>query len=215
MTRPAPLASSASAGVNPSVGESRQWLILFDDVGREHLTGLRAYVQGVVGGAWGDEERIAGVQSEGRSSVEHHLNGPGDDVPDLLARVQVPARLDAGRDLGEHLDDLPPRNRRCAVLELGALELVGQGVQRLRRHRTQPTACSAERMTSLTWPGREIMIRCEPSSSTISALARFASDRITSAPAALSPVATTAQLGRFLHAATPDFSSNAAAATGL
>src|SRR5580765_3633020 len=39
-------------------------------------------------------------------------------------------------------------------------------------------------------------------------------DRMTSAPAALSPVATTAQDGSLRQAGVPDFSSNAAAATG-
>ncbi len=39
-------------------------------------------------------------------------------------------------------------------------------------------------------------------------------DRTTSAPAALSPVATTAQAGRFFQAGGPFFSPNPAAATG-
>ena len=48
----------------------------------------------------------------------------------------------------------------------------------------------------------------------MSAPARWAIDRTTSAPAALSPVATTAQDGNLLQAGAPDESLNAAAATG-
>ena len=69
-------------------------------------------------------------------------------------------------------------------------------------------------ITSVTACGCEIMITCDPSTSVISALARWAIDRTTSAPAALSPVATTAQAGRFFQAGGPFFSPKAAAATG-
>ena len=48
----------------------------------------------------------------------------------------------------------------------------------------------------------------------IVAPARSASERITSAPAALSPVATTAQEGRSFQAGAPDGSENASSATG-
>jgi len=48
----------------------------------------------------------------------------------------------------------------------------------------------------------------------MSAPARRAIDRMTSAPAALSPAATTAQDGSFRQAGGPDASLNAAAATG-
>jgi hypothetical protein len=67
-------------------------------------------------------------------------------------------------------------------------------------------------MWSVTVCGWEIMITCEPSTSTMSALARWACDRTTSAPAALSPAATTAQDGSFFQAGDPDTSVNAAAA---
>jgi len=50
--------------------------------------------------------------------------------------------------------------------------------------------------------------------SVMSAPARRAIDRMTSAPAALSPAATTAQDGSFRQAGGPDASLNAAAATG-
>src|SRR6266571_1255854 len=52
--------------------------------------------------------------------------------------------------------------------------------------------------------GWEIMITCEPSTSTMSAPARRAIERTTSAPAALSPVATTAQDGSFRQAGGPE-----------
>ena len=48
------------------------------------------------------------------------------------------------------------------------------------------------------------MITCEPSASVMVAPARWAMERITSAPAALSPVATTAQVGRDFQAGGPE-----------
>lgn len=48
------------------------------------------------------------------------------------------------------------------------------------------------------------MITCEPSASVIVAPARSAMERITSVPAALSPVATTAQAGKAFQAGGPD-----------
>jgi hypothetical protein len=60
--------------------------------------------------------------------------------------------------------------------------------------------------------GRDLpAVRAAP---VIVAPARSAMDRTTSLPAALSPVATTAQLGSFRHAGAPERSSNAPAATG-
>ena len=79
-----------------------------------------------------DQEPVAGVQGEGGLALDLHAHGPGDDVADLLAGVLMPARLDAGRDLGQHLDDLPAGDRGRRVLELGALELAGEVVARLR-----------------------------------------------------------------------------------
>ena len=58
------------------------------------------------------------------------------------------------------------------------------------------------------------MITCEPSSSVIFAPARSAIERTTSVPAALSPVATTAQDGRCFQAGGPFGSENADSATG-
>ena len=63
-----------------------------------------------------DEEGIARVQREGRTVLDPHLDGAGQDVPDFLTGVHVPAGLDAGRDLGEHLDDLAPGNGGRQVL---------------------------------------------------------------------------------------------------
>src|SRR5258707_3932983 len=82
-------------------------------------------------------------------------------------------------------------------------------------YRPEPTvAWAAFTMWSVTACGWEIMITCEPSTSTMSAPARWAMDRTMSAPAALSPVATTAQDGSFFQAGGPQTSVNAAAATG-
>ena len=57
------------------------------------------------------------------------------------------------------------------------------------------------------------MITCEPAISVISAPARSAIERTTSVPAALSPVATTAQLGNVFQAGRPFGSENASCAT--
>ena len=66
-------------------------------------------------------------------------------------------------------------------------------------------------MTACGW---EIMITWDPSTSVIAAPARWAMERTTSLPAALSPVATTAHDGRFFQPGVPLGSANAAAATG-
>jgi hypothetical protein len=76
------------------------------------------------------------------------------------------------------------------------------------------TAVSAVRMTSVTASGCEIMITWEPSISVIVAPARWAIDLTTSAPAALSPVPTAAQVGRSFHATCMVSSTSAAAAIG-
>jgi hypothetical protein len=69
-------------------------------------------------------------------------------------------------------------------------------------------------MTSATAWGWEIMITCEPSTSVKVAPARWAWARTTSVPAALSPVATTAQDGSFFHAGAPDLSEKPSSDTG-
>jgi hypothetical protein len=71
--------------------------------------------------------------TEGGPPVDGHLHRPGDDVPDFFTGMGVPARLHADRDLGEHLHDVPPRDRRLAVLDLGAFELAGKRVARWLR----------------------------------------------------------------------------------
>src|SRR5258708_34609141 len=58
------------------------------------------------------------------------------------------------------------------------------------------------------------MITWEPSTSVIVAPARLAMERMTSLPAALSPLATTVQEGKVFQAGTPDGSENASSATG-
>src|SRR6478752_1847526 len=78
----------------------------------------------------------------------------------------------------------------------------------------QRLARTASRMTSATALGCDIMITCEPSTSVSLALARWAMERTTSAPAAVSLAATTAQLETVFQAGAPDGSVNAASATG-
>src|SRR6266536_1960311 len=78
----------------------------------------------------------------------------------------------------------------------------------------QLRAWTAFRIRLVTACGWETMITCEPSTSTMSAPARWAMERTTSLPAALSPVATTAQDGSVFQAGGPDASVKAEAATG-
>ncbi len=66
----------------------------------------------------------------------------------------------------------------------------------------------------VTARGRETMITCEPSSSVVRAPARCAMDRTMSAPAALSPVPTTAQDGRLFQAGGPSTSVKAGRSDG-
>ena len=46
--------------------------------------------------------------------MDPQLHRPGQDVPDLLTRMGVPARLDAGRDFSEHLARSPSGSRGWA-----------------------------------------------------------------------------------------------------
>src|SRR5258706_6796823 len=73
---------------------------------------------------------------------------------------------------------------------------------------------TARRITSATTCGCEIMITWEPSTSVIVAPARWAMERMTSLPAALSPLATTAQVGKVFQAGASDGPENANSATG-
>src|SRR5438046_10337922 len=73
----------------------------------------------------------------------------------------------------------------------------------------ESTTATALMITSVTICGCEIMITWEPSTSVIVAPARLAMERMTSLPAALSPVATTAQEGKAFQAGTPDGSEKA------
>jgi hypothetical protein len=70
----------------------------------------------------------AGVQGDSGLPFDHHLERAGQNVSDLFARMRVPARLDAGRDLDLQLDDLPPGNRRWLVLQLDPRELGSDGM---------------------------------------------------------------------------------------
>src|SRR5438105_1475860 len=80
--------------------------------------------------------------------------------------------------------------------------------------RSELVCSRALKMTSATTWVCETIMTCEPSTSVIVAPARSAIERTTSVPAALSPVATTAQLGRVFHAGRPFGSENASSATG-
>ena len=95
------------------------------------MPGLGAEVDVRCGASGRHQERVACVQGEGGLVLDHHLHGAGEDVADLLAGVLVPAGLDAGGDLGEHLDDLASGDRGCVVLEFGALEFRGERIDRL------------------------------------------------------------------------------------
>jgi hypothetical protein len=66
-----------------------------------------------------------------------------------------------------------------------------------------PTAAAAVKITSATALGCETLIMCEPSASVIVAPARSAVERITSVPAALSPVARTVQADKDFDAGGP------------
>src|SRR5829696_1214818 len=150
--------------------------------------------------------------------------------PDIAERPEpVDARV--GPEVDE--DDLPGEARRRQRLRVepagdpvegGQLILVSraqskQRPSRLHGYPTTPagarsTAAAAVMMTSATASGCETMITCEPSASVIAAPARSAMERTTSAPPALSPVATTAQDGKDFHAGGPDGSENADSAAG-
>src|SRR5438445_1542868 len=105
---------------------------------------------------------------------------------------------------------IPRRSSRRAGLRDGA-----HGLFRIPAPATGfATAWSASRITSVTACGCETMITCEPLISTVLAPALLAIERITSAPAALSPAATTAHDGKVFQAGGPEASLNAPAATG-
>jgi hypothetical protein len=113
--------------------EGSQWLPGLDDVGGQHVPGAGTGVTCVVGCAGRDEETVAGLQDQGRLPLDRHLDCPGNDVSHFLAGMGMPPRFHARRDFREYLDDLPPGDRRRAVLDLGALERAGQRVARWLR----------------------------------------------------------------------------------
>src|SRR3954451_14346657 len=155
---------TASTVAGSATGERRDRLAHLDDVGREHPPRPLPHVDRVVRRSRRNEERVAGVQRQRGPVLDHHLHGSGEDVADLLTGMRVPARLDPGRDLGEHLDDLPAGDRGCAVLELGPLEFSGElvgGARAGRPGRGHQTAAapgaawwsnaSSSRLTSSAW----------------------------------------------------------------
>src|SRR5690349_6674208 len=153
-------------------GECGDGLARLDDVGREHAAGLGTEIERVVRRARRNQEPLAGVQRECVPAVDSHLDRPGDDVADLLAGMLMPPGLDAGRDLGERLDDLAAGDRGGSVLDLCPLELSGEVVAGLRRrvHRAHaaapsvavcPRNAASSRLTSAAWVTG---VRCGPPS---------------------------------------------------
>src|SRR3954447_14438767 len=222
---PSPLLiAPLSPSTTTSPDQRRQRLPRLDDVGAEHLPRPWPDVEGVVRRPRRDEEAVPGVQHHGVAALDAQPHRPGEDVAHLLAGMGVPAGLDPLRDQGQHLHDLPSGHRERAALHLGALQRRGQAVGRTGLgHQliapvgaavSSPSVASARMITSMTACGCEIMITCEPSASAISAPARWAIDLTTSAPAAWSPVATTAQDGRLFHAGAPFGSVKPTAETG-
>ncbi len=82
-----------------------------EDVGGQHLAGLGADVERIVRFAGRHDEGVAGMQGERGLSLDRHSHRPGQDETDSFARVDVPARLDPRRDLGEDLDDVTAGDR--------------------------------------------------------------------------------------------------------
>ena len=102
-----------------------------DDVGREHHARLGAEVERVVRRAGRHQERVAGVEGEGGPPLDHHLARcrRGCIRPPLRDAGASPTRRRRGSR------SAPARSRgrgsRSRVLELGALELPGELVDRL------------------------------------------------------------------------------------
>src|SRR5207344_3012011 len=156
------------------------------------------------------------VRLEARRAVaaqvrdDHPAAGRDQQRGDLLVAVDVvrPAvqQHDRGSIGGARVD--------VADVQEAGVDLRDRAERRVGCGRHDATAATASRITSVTAWGCEIMITCEPSTSVMVAPARSAIERVTSAPAALSPVATTAHEGRFFHAGVPFGSENADSATG-
>src|SRR4051794_8916888 len=157
------------------------------------------------------------MQRQRRLPLDLHLHRPGEDVSHLLAGMHVPARLDPGRDLGEHLDHLPAGDRQRAALELGALELAGKRVgRRVGRHGQASCAAGtrsrAVRMWLVTPTGSAIITVWGPWISIVSAPARSAMKRSASGLIASSAPAMTAHDGSVFQAAAEALSSRKAKA---
>src|SRR5467141_917139 len=97
--------------LNGSLHEGRERLARLDDIGRQHPAGLRAEVAGIMRSARRDEESVPCPQDDAGSSLHHHLDLAGHDIADLFSRMNMPSRLDAGRNLRDHLHDLATGNR--------------------------------------------------------------------------------------------------------
>src|SRR5664279_4147160 len=75
-----------------AAGERRQRLVVLHDVRGEHPAGFGADVQSVMRLTGWHQEGVPGVQGERGLALDHHRHRPGQDVPDLLAGVNVPPR---------------------------------------------------------------------------------------------------------------------------
>ena len=101
-----------------------------------------------------------------------------------------------------------------ALVRLGVVPDPGRAIREHRVARISGIFIVTLAVGMAVGAGYETMITCDPSTSVIDAPARSAIERVRSAPAALSAVATTAHDGRSFHAGGPDASVNASSATG-
>src|SRR3712207_6386038 len=93
-------------GISP-LEEGREGLGLVYHVGGEHPRGDGPDVPCVVDDAYGDHERVAGMERQSRPVVELHRHVAPHDVPYFRTRVVVPTGGDALGDLDEGLGYLP------------------------------------------------------------------------------------------------------------
>src|SRR5687768_2804582 len=91
--------------LNGWVHERRDRLACLDDISRQHPPRFRAEVARIMRGPRWDEESIPGVQYDGGTSLDHHLDLAGDDVADLFAWMSVPSGFDSRRNQRLHLHD--------------------------------------------------------------------------------------------------------------
>ena len=79
-----------------------------------------------------NEQDLAGLECDRRSSFDLILECALDDIDDLFARVPVPAERCARGEIDTHLDDFPTGRTQIVPLEIGSLDS-----RRLRLHHVQ------------------------------------------------------------------------------